>query len=309
LDIHRVSLLSVLLVLSGCAYDVDPTGSAEEALVVTDRCELSGMALLDNGDFVAGRARGGDTSVSGSWVHVADTGEVMNATPDRITCRLNGSVIGEIFGTAELDGTPGYTFRVFVQDRREPGPPEVIEGPPETRTLTATRRYRPSRWETDSLEERAIVTIPSELPVTVGNAGNQWAWLTFQRHGTFDVVTCRYRGGASSPHPRTPGDLAAGERYHLERCTGEWPGTDPVEAGSRVDARWTRLRVHSGAHFLPSRRDARTTVSLDLDIAPLIVIEPPPDYYHMEVRDAAGTRVLLRYGTVATGDLDVVRLD
>jgi hypothetical protein len=302
-------LLSVLLVLSGCAYDVDPAGSTEEALVVTDRCRMRGMAILENGDFVAGRAQGGDTSVDGRWLHVAESGEVMVATPDRITCRVNGSLIGEIFGTAELDGTPGYTFRVFVQDRREPGPPEVIEGAPQTRTLTATRTYRPSRWEVGSLGERALVTIPEELPVTEGNAGNGWAWLTFQRHGSYDVVTCRYRGGASTRFPRTPAELAAGERYHLERCTGEWRGTDPVEAGSRVDARWMRLRVQSGAHFLPSRRDARTTVSVDLEITPLIEIESPPDFYRMEVRDAAGDRVLLRTGNVAAGDLDVVELD
>lgn len=304
----RLGMLAVLLIGSGCAYEMEPAEGAEQALTVTDRCEIEGFALLDGGDLVIGRARGGDSAVDGRWLHLGD-GHVMTADPQRITCRLNGRTIGELDGEAQLDGTPGYTFRVFIEDHGEPGPPPVVEGTPEVRTLTATRTYRPSRWEDDGIEERARVTIPAQLPVTVGNAGNQWAWLTFQRHGTFDVVVCRYRGGAPTPVPRTPADLAAGERYHLQRCTGEWHGTDPVDAGSVVDARWLRLHVQTGAHFEPSFRGARTTVEVDLDVTPFVELEPLRDRYRMEVRDAAGTRVYARNGEVAVGDLRVTRLE
>lgn len=306
---HRVTWLTIVLVAGGCAYEVDPVGSTEDALTVTDRCQVSGIALLEQGDFVAGRVRGGDVSIEGRWLHLGPSGEMVTTRPNLITCRINGSEIGEIFGDAELDGVPGYSFRLFVQDRREPGVSEVVEGPPGTVNLTATLHYRPTRWETDAIEERTLITIPHELPVTEGNAGNGWAWLTFQRHGTYDVVTCRYRGGAPTPVPRQPSEIAAGERYHLDRCTGEWHGTDPVGAGSRVDARWVQLKVHTGAHSFPSRRCAKTTVSVDLEVTPLVAIESPPDYYRMEVRDADGVRVLLRDGNVVAGNLEVVQLD
>lgn len=303
---HRACLLAILLVASGCAYEVDRTDSA---LVTTDRCELTGFGVLEGGDFISGRVTGDDTGVDGLWLHAAPGGEVVFGTPDRISCRINGRDLADVWGDATVDGASGYTYRIFAEDRSEPGPPELVEGAPEVRTLTASREYRPTRWRDARMDERAIVTIPAELPVTVGNAGNMWAWVTFQRAETFDIVTCRYRGGASTPLPHTPAELAAGERYHLERCTGELYGTDPVVAGSRVDVRWLNLHVHTGAHMLPSRHAAETTVTLDLEMSPLIERPRPLDYYLIEVRDASGAIVFFTDGDVVTGDLRITQFD
>lgn len=305
------SWLCSMIVLLGVACTADPgdVGAGTGELVVTDRCEVAGFGTLPVGDFLAGTVRGGDTGATGSWAHVADR-DVVIADPDWIFCRINGSVQGDFGGTARINRRSGYTYRVHVQDVGDPGPPTLTPGTPSIQTVSATRRYRPTRWEDGSLtiEDRALVTIPSELPVTVGNAGNQWAWITFRRSETFDTVVCRYRGGAHNPNPCTPEDLTAGESYVFDRCTGELEGTPEVEAGDVVDVRSMTVHVQTGAHFLPTRDAAQTTITVDFEVTPLVP-ETRRDFYRIAVwEDATGTQVLFREGELAIGNLRILRL-
>lgn len=303
----------VVLVLSACSPE-GGVGASRSELVITDRCEISGLGLLPTGDFFAGDARGGDTGASGSWTHVGDS-RVAFGTPEWILCRINGATLGDFGGPATFDGAGGYTFRVHVQDFGDPRPPDWVEGTPEVQTIGATRWYRPSRWEDGavSIDERAIVTIPSELPVTVGGASNQWAWLTFQRSETFERVVCRYRGD-DGPHCRD--GSTGGARYVLERCTGDDEGehdgdvsSGSVGAGDRVDVASMTLHVQSGDHSLPSRWSAQTTVTVDLEVTPLIRHDATRDYYRFAVwDDATGEQIYLREGALATGNLRVDQL-
>lgn len=303
----RAPMSVALLLLSGCSYDVG-SGTAASTEVVTDRCELSGLGMLANGDLVAGTMGDDGSGIAGAWLHTTSTGEVYSLTPSTIECRINGRSLATIQGEATVSGsTDPFQFTLFVEDRGVPGDDVVTEGTPEVRTLEATRRYRPTRWEDARIDERVLVTIPSELPVTVGNAGNRWAWLRFQRSDTLDVVTCRYRGGASTPVPDSPAELAAGASYTLERCTGELPGSDPVDAGSQVDVRWLSLHVHTGAHRLPSRHAAETTVTVDLDVTPLTVSSGPRDFYAIDIQNLVTADVTSVLEDVVVGDLTVTQ--
>jgi hypothetical protein len=309
---RATSLLAASVVLGAAGCDPGGFGGTNDALIVTDRCNVSGFGVLPDGDLLAGTARGDDTGASGAWMHVSTADGVVLGDAEWILCRVNGAVLGDFGGSARIDGRSGYTFRVGVQDFGAPSPGTWVEGPSETQTVVASRTYRPTRWEDGeaTIADRALVTVPEALPVTVGNAGNQWAWLTFQRAETFDVVTCRYRGGASVPNPVRADDIAAGQRYVFERCTGELPGTSEVEAGDRVNVRWTRLRVQTGAHFFPTRDAARTEVAVDLEVTPLLRSAPVRDRYRLAVwDDATGERVLFRDGELAAGDLTIRLLD
>jgi hypothetical protein len=310
---HRLSPIlaaSLAASLVGCAPD-EGVDSASDALVVTDRCDISGLGSLAEGDFLAGRARGGDGGATGNWAHVG--GDVVIGDANWIMCRINGALLGDFRGLARVNGRNGYNFRVHVQDFGDPLPPEVIPGIPEVRTVSATRWYRPTRWDDGDVvtDERALVTIPSELPVTVGNAGNQWAWLTFERSETHDTVVCRYRGGAHNPNPCTLGDLEGGESYVLERCTGD--DGDDIEAGDVVDVTSMTLRVQSGAQFLPSRRAPQTTITADFDVTPVTLSDPDRDFYQIAVMEDGAPPdtepVYFREGDLVVGNLRVIQLE
>ena len=303
-------ILAALLASSlvGCVPEDGVEGATGE-LVITDRCDVYGLGQLPSGDFVAGRAHGEDTGATGSWAHVGDP-DVVLGDAEWVLCQINGALLGDFGGPARLNGDSGYTFRVHVQDFGDPLPPEVIPGTPEVRTVSATRWYRPTRWDDGDVvvDERALVTIPEELPVTVGNAGNQWAWLTFERSESHDTVVCRYRGQAHNPNPCTPDDLAGGMSYVLERCTCE--RGDDVEAGDVVDVTSMTLRVQSGAQFLPSRHRPQTTITADFDVTPVTLTDPERDFYRISVRDeVTDEQVYTRQGSVEVGNLHVVQLE
>jgi hypothetical protein len=321
------------LLFAGCAYEGGESGASEASLIETDQCEIFGIgafaddpAECDCGeldeddsegffsracgtDFFAGRVRGGDIGASGSWVHLS-TDAIVLASADHIFCRINGATLGDFGGPAVLNGEDGYTYRVHVQDFGDPSVMRFAPMESAAQTLSATRTYRPSRWtdgELDVTGDSARVTIPSSLPVTTGNAGNHAAWLTFQRAGTYDVVTCRYRGGASRSNPEDAADIAAGLTYEFERCTGE--RRTEAEAGTEEDVLWMSLHVQSGSNRFPSRDAAETTVSLDLDVVQLEELPVRRDFYRLQVFDnETGERVVLREGDVDVGDLTVREL-
>lgn len=296
---RKLAVISgLVLALAGCA--ADDVGGAGEALVLTSNCTIDGAGVLPSGDLVGGTAHGTDTTVDGRWAHVSPNG-LMLGEPDFVFCRINGSTIGTFSGSATWNREPGYHFDIQVQDRGEPTTLRVAL-PTEVRTLTASILFRPTRWEDGELELDGVarVEIPAELPVVEGNAGNQWAWLTFQRADTYDVVRCRYRGGASSANPRGRTDEERGRRYLFDRCTGQWPGSPPIQAGDEVDVLTMELHLQSAARSCSDR----VTVSVDLNVTPLET-QTHRDYYRLLLTDPAGNAVIDTYGDLESGDLRV----
>jgi len=60
--------------------------------------------------------------------------------------------------------------------------------------------------------------VPGRLPVTLGNASNGTAVLTY-RDGSGALVTCTYRGGSSTAEPDTDLERARGRYYVLQSCS------------------------------------------------------------------------------------------
>lgn len=305
------SMSLVLLLLAGCAMEGGDPSESAGALVVTDRCEMEGTGGLPEGDFFAGRARGGDLGATGSWLHTGDD-RVVLGTPTLIFCRINGVVIGDVDGPASLDGREGYTFRVSVQDFGDPqDEPALLPGTTEVQTVSATKTYCPDAWVDGSvaIAERALVTVPDELPVTTGNAGNGSAQVTFELNEG-GRVTCRYRGGASTSDPCTDEDLQAGLSYRFRRCTDEDGATLDVGPGDRLDVVSAVVHVQDGVEVLPSWRHPETTVSVDFEVTPLTWGVPERDYYRIAVwDDATGERVYFRDGNLTSGNVTIRQLD
>jgi hypothetical protein len=70
--------------------------------------------------------------------------------------------------------------------------------------LTAAKTYGPVAYEDASVypDPPISVVVPTEIPVTVGNGGNQTLTLKFRR-GTGEWL-CKYKARASVQHPTTP---------------------------------------------------------------------------------------------------------
>ncbi len=377
---HSRFLISILVLsLSACAADA--TGTSSGALVVTDQCTVSGSGALDTGDTMSGEATGGTSGATGSWTHNGGDGQVVLGTADWILCRINGATLGDFGGAATLDGSDGYTFRVSVQDFGERSV-QWDHGTPEVQTVSATRYYRPTSWEDGSvsIDARSLVTIPSELPVTVGGSARGWASLTFSLSETSETVTCRYRGNAvehgdEGCHGDDDDGAEGGDLYVFDSCvtddndgdedggidegrdddgaideghdgddhrdgdhddgdhhhddgddhhddgdhhhddggagdsddsTDDDSGMTVVTAGDEVDVTSMTLHVQNGDSRLPSRRDAQTTVAVDLNVTPLIRVESNSDYYRISVwDDATSEQVYLREGFLSSGDFVV----
>ncbi len=213
-----------VIACAGCARLDDGASGDPQALIVTGHCSVSALGVMPSGEAITGNIRDTGTAPTGSWQSSA-TGSSLVGTPNWLQCRVNGSTVADFTGTGTWNGAPGYTFRVHVQDRGTPGAPTRVEGPPTTATIVATRNYSPTRWTdgTASWAAGAYATVPNTLPVTVGNAANQWAWVTFAPDpgGAASLgyaVRCRYRGGARGQDPDSASDIAAGLSYHFVDC-------------------------------------------------------------------------------------------
>ena len=361
---HRVRcdrsmpLLLCVVALAGCGRVDDGASDADGALIVTGHCSVSAMGVMPGGEGVTGSITGAGAVPTGTWQSATPSDGFIGA-PDWLECRVNGATVADFTGTGSWNGAPGYTFRVHVQDRGAPGAPVRIEGAPTTVTLDATRTYSPSRWTdgTARFDAGAYATIPASLPVTVGNAGNQWAWVTFapDAGGAASLaypVRCRYRGGAHGPNPTSPSDVAAGlsyafvdcqrpctdahdgdddddeddEREHGGRlyargddhhaCHGddddgehdEWCTDPAILAGAQLEVSSTTVHVQSGSSRYPSRRAARTTVSVGIAATPFVLVPPENDFYRFAVWDASGALVHSADGDLGSGDIQVTLL-
>ncbi len=100
--------------------------------------------------------------------------------------------------------------------------------------LHAQKSYNPSRWRDGSYVikeeignlEFLKVSIPNEIPVTSGNAGNHRVTLFIDFQGS--SLECYYKGGADINKPLQSGNsiqIEKGKRYLFEECTdGSEPG-------------------------------------------------------------------------------------
>ena len=87
-------------------------------------------------------------------------------------------------------------------------------------TLTGSRWYHPTiRLPGESTFAAPLaVSVPAEIHVLEGSAGNKRATITFTRANAQPVV-CSYRGDAHVAHPRTPADIDRGKTYAFKSCT------------------------------------------------------------------------------------------
>jgi len=280
MNIARHSRTTIRIALLALCVGIPPLDNP--ALAVYEEptnCRISGIASLEGNVFETGSLAGTAESGVGTWTQVSASG-IYNLVPESVTCRLDGVEIGDSQG-AVLDTDYRYFLEVWDAGNGLPASHE---------TLVASRSYSPSAW-TDAdytVNGRVGFFVPAELPVTEGDAGSGWAWLTFTRFEEGDLVTCRYRGNDT------------GTAYAFARCTGEDDGTVPVVAGDMVSVSTLNLHVHSGCNECGT---TRVELSLDLgqgewDFFQLVFIDP-----------VDSTLVQQWYGFIVDGDLVVESLD
>ncbi len=221
------------VVLTGCIGPDADVGAGE--LVITEHCIVSGAGALAGGDVLSGDVHDEGGVPVGSWDHAQGADELLG-TPTTLVCRINGSRIADVTGSGSWNGAPGYSYTLHVQDRGDPSMPSRVAGTPETRTLVATHTYHPRAWTdgTTTFTDGALVSVPASLPVTQGNAGNEWAQLTFVDHDTGVPTRCSYRGGASRANPVGAADVALGLSYvwqSCETCVAPAPRADGDDHG------------------------------------------------------------------------------
>lgn len=313
----RFPVLLVVLALTGCVAGPDSTLGTDE-LVVTSHCAIAGVGAIASGASFDGDIHDVGGVPMGEWDHALARDALVGA-PSTLVCRINGSRIADATGTGTWNGEPGYQYTLHVQDRGDPTLVTRVPGAPITQTVVATHTYSPSRWTdgTIAFTDGALVAVPDVLPVTVGNAGNQWARLTFVDHDTGEPIRCSYRGGASTANPTRPSDIARGLTYAWDRCeTCRYDSrgrctyeTDAsIVVGTTLDVDSLELHVQQGSSRFPDCDDARTTITLELTTTPFVMSQPDPDYYRLLVFDAAGTLVHFSDGDLVSGDLTITQL-
>jgi hypothetical protein len=313
----RFPVLLVVLALSGCVGPSDPSVGSD-GLVITSHCSIEGSGVIASGAWFDGDIHDVGGVPTGAWDHDLAS-DALVGTPSTLVCRINGSRIADATGTGTWNGTPGYQYTLHVQDRGDPTLVSRVPGAPITQPLVATHTYSPSRWidGTITFAEGALVAVPDVLPVTEGNAGNQWARLTFVDHDTGEPTRCSYRGGASTANPTRPSDIARGLTYVWDRCETcvydsrgrcDYETDASIVVGTVLDVDSAELHVQQGSSRFPDCDDAVTTVTLQLTATPFVMSQPDPDYYRLLVFDAAGTLVHFSDGDLVSGDLTIAQL-
>ncbi|MBN2193622.1 MAG: hypothetical protein JW751_12465 [Polyangiaceae bacterium] len=134
---------------------------------------------------------------------------------------------GAFFGK-DVEAQPATPIRLNPPNWDEiTGPVEVTLRWPEGTLLRAADPAGPD-GATDghvTLPEGIDFRIPERLRVAEGNAGNHDGVFRY-RDPDGDIVTCTYRGGASTAEPTTPLDVARGLTYVFVGCS------NGAEAGS-----------------------------------------------------------------------------
>ncbi|MFK7985025.1 MAG: hypothetical protein AB8I08_03265 [Sandaracinaceae bacterium] len=344
LERHCWSMLGIALALSGCMSDSD---AAVGAVVEPTQCRISGSGTLDNGDAVTGDLSGSATSGSGEWVHTTVGGELVTLSPANVTCRINGVAIGDSNGAALIDGVPGFSYTLLVEDYDNHEPDAV-------QTLVAT--YGPS-GESDGVLDLAgvaSVAVPDALPVTEGSSYGGSATVSFEDARSGDTVTCLYEGPAADDcdddvdedmdegvDEDCDDDVDEGDwcprhrrrhrnrrgRGHRHRGHGHGHGHDddddcPCDADAcGVGESYTLTACSDGSApgdavdvvaFMVSIDEGHescgdTAVSIDVSVGHPAAASD--DFYVLEVYDETGLVVLDRRGYVSSGELAVESLD
>lgn len=296
--------------------DISDLGVRGDTLMVeSNHCRVEGYGELSDGVSMFGEIHDEDGVPTGSWTHTTAELDEFVATPATLTCRLNGSRVADVTGMGTWNSVPDHHFVLEALDRRDPSHPVIVPGPTESQTLTATRTYSPSRWQDDSLSfaHGAQVVIPASMQVTVGNAGNQWTWLTMTEADSGESIRCKYRGGASKANPTSRRDIERGETVTLVQCQrlqrpnacGRWSTDATLVAGTEIEVSEIALHVHSGSSRFPSCRRAQTTVRGSIEVTPNIVVDAPADEYIFRVFDPTGVLLHAADGELVAGDLAV----
>lgn len=285
---------------------------AQSAEVWDALCRLHGAAELPSGGSMSGEIHDEGGAVSGSWTYKSSTGDEfiaeLSATTSSLLCRVNGSNVADVRTAGTWNGVAGYNAMLNVQDYRSSPQYVLVPGSTEIQTLTATRLYSPSRWFNGLLSYPlgAQVEIPASLPVTVGNAGNQWSFLNFTRVITGDQIRCMYRGGASTANPKEPVDIELGQTVTLARCeqldaNGDWNHDPALVAGVKLGVSDIVLHVQHGSSKDYSSTDAEveTTISFGLEVTPNVLKDiSRHDFARIAVFDPTGARVYLDEGDI-----------
>lgn len=182
-------------------------------------------------------------------------------------CSFEGGRSSTVTGDAGLDGPPPRRDGPAV-DRDAPvtGPDAAIAPSPDAPDgctvieLVAMKEYIPPSSTTDGVYTVAVptpISLPDQLDVTMGNAGNHCAELALKRASDNATIRCRYRGGANVAHPFTPVEIAAGKRYVFDGCTqgAACPvrnGTlEPLAVGDEVTiVEELRLHISNGDSYV-----------------------------------------------------------
>jgi hypothetical protein len=299
---RRVALIGVVVVLAGCV-ESDPSGGSSEALTIRD-CEVTGYGSFPTGEVFSGTFSDVLGVEAVDWLHDAPgvSFETNAVTPAGVTCRQNGADTGivESYGTATLNGTPGYSYLLEVEDHRDP----AVTG---SETLAASA----STDGSTSFSGGEVVTIPSEIAVTAGNATGAVVTLTL------DGLTCTYdeAGGTFLFNSCSDGTTAAGDgvaattvSLHVEG------GACPEDTGHGCRRGHTIGRGHfshgRGHGYGHSRHDHDgAEVCVPLAVEAVLEWTIPSlgsaDFYSLVIGSPSGTTVYTFSGLVFDGDIDI----
>ena len=290
----------------------------------------------------SGSVVGAVSGISGSWTNRDAAGAFVGA-PSSITCHIDGATLADVSGTGTYDGRPGYAFSLHVQDRGVPGTATRSPGVAIGESLTGTRTYHPgvSTDGTLAFAQGAMVAVPASLPVATGNAGDEWASITFVDHDSGSPLRCLYRGDAAEDCDHDDATAhGVGRNYvfvacqwgapavhHDDECEHEheharhddhsahhemgddecnaldWTTDPTIVAGYALDVNSILLHVADGSSHFPTPRAPITVVTWAFSATPFVIRLPEPDYYRLLVFDPAGAVVDFVDGDLTSGDL------
>lgn len=125
--------------------------------------------------------------------------------------------------------------------------------------MVATKSYKPpASFDAEKTLDRIIqFAIPTEIPVTKGNAGNHLSKFYFTDPADNTEVACIYKGGANKPHPKDQVQIEKGLHYVFHECD------NGMLAGEVAESNHFRIAIMNG-----NSKTVETEISLTLDEMP-----------------------------------------
>ncbi|MEO0336540.1 MAG: hypothetical protein AAF202_09100 [Pseudomonadota bacterium] len=133
--------------------------------------------------------------------------------------------------------------------------------------LQAQKSYGPSQWEDGVFDENLDlerdvsfqITLPEEVPVIAGNAGNHSLTVVVDEDGA--NVVCSYKGGADVSKPirsGNPTQIEKGQKYHFQSCSDGTSASETVTVDAMI-----RVIVNNGDSTETTRVEASFSVTED----------------------------------------------